>query len=150
MTLDILSVVMIGFILIELSNVVVLYCRPGSRRGNGMGVFKPYKKAQADPEVYALITYLINWVAGVKLIFIVLIGGIAVGGDRNLKAFSVGALILSIATFYIRLYPGIKKMDGQGLIEPKGYAKTLGLMIGGFILIFSAALAVYLTGPQEG
>ena len=42
---------------------------------------------------------------------------------------SLIALIASIATFYWKLYPIIKKMDNSGQITPEGYSKTLAMMI---------------------
>lgn len=142
--MDILSLVLIFFIMLELANVLVLYLSPGSRRGNSVGFFKAYEKSKNDPEVYALISYLINWVAGTKLIFIVLLIGIIITGSPESKVFSVIALIFSIMTFFSRLYPGIKQMDKAGQISPKGYSRTLGIMIGCFIGIFAAALILYL------
>ena len=42
------------------------------------------------------------------------------------------------------LYPAIKTMDRAGQIEPHGYSRTLGLMIGGFVAVFAVAVIVYL------
>jgi hypothetical protein len=47
---DILSVAIIAFVVIETLNIGMLYSRPGSRLGNGIGVFNAYRKADADPE----------------------------------------------------------------------------------------------------
>ncbi len=146
--MDILSVVLIIFGLLELSNVLMLYLAPGMRRGNSIGIFNAYEKSKADPDVHALVTYLINWVAGTKLIFIVLLIGIIITGDASTKVFSVIALIFSILTFFSRLYPGIRQMDEAGQITPKGYSKTLGIMIAGFVVIFAAALIIYLVNFQ--
>ena len=57
---------------------------------------------------------------------------------------SLIALIASIATFYWKLYPIIKKMDNSGQITPEGYSKTLAMMISIFILMLSGALVVSL------
>jgi len=150
MTMDILTTALAGFILIEITNVLILYFHPASRRGNGMGVFKTYEKSKSDPEVHALVTYLVNWVAGTKLIFLLLLGIIVFTGDTATRALSAAALIISIATFYLRLYPAIKKMDAEGSIEPAGYSKTLGIMITGIILVLAAALTVFLVGRRGG
>ena len=104
--------------------------------GNGIGVFNAFEKSKSDPELHALVKYLINWVAGTKLIFILLLGVIIATGSALTKICSAGALILSIATFYWRLYPAIKTMDEKGQITPKGYSGTLGLM-------FAVALVLY-------
>ncbi|MGL4913725.1 MAG: hypothetical protein ACRC3Y_14990 [Romboutsia sp.] len=60
-----------------------------------------------------------------------------------MKMLSVVVLIFSILSFYWRLFPIIKGLDRSGHITPKGYSKTLGLMIGCFIFVFSLALALY-------
>ena len=140
----VLSVVMIAFVVLELTNVLMLYLSPGTRRGNGMGVFVAYEKSKQDPEVHALVTYLINWVAGSKLIFVVLLIGIVITGNPSTKFFSVIALIFSILTFFSRLYPEIKQLDADGQIIPKGYSRTLGIMISCFVGVFAASLVIYL------
>lgn len=140
----ILSIVLIAFLGLELLNVLMLYLSPGSRRGNGMGVFNAYEKSKEDPDVHALVTYLINWVAGTKLIFIVLLIGIVITGNLSTKFFSVIALVFSIMTFFSRLYPTIRRMDEAGQITPKGYSRTLGIMIASFVGIFAAAAVVFL------
>ena len=140
----VLSFVLIAFLAVELLNVLLLYLSPGTRRGNGLGVFNAYEKSKQDPEVHALVTYLINWVAGTKLIFIVLLIGIVITGNLETKFFSVIALIFSILTFFSRLYPTIRKMDKAGQITPSGYSRTLGIMIVSFVGVFAAAAVVCL------
>lgn len=142
--MDIISIVLTVFIILELLNVLILYKAPGSTRGNGLGFFEAYHKSKEDPEVFALVTYLINWVAGTKIIFIVLLIGIIITGTPTTKVFSIIALIFSVLTYFSRLHPSIKKMDGEGKIKPQGYSKTLGIMISSFVVIFVIALVVYL------
>jgi hypothetical protein len=142
--MDILSVVLIVFGTLELLNVFTLYLTPGARRGNAVGVFRAYEKSKHDPEVHALVTYLVNWVAGTKVIFIVLLVGILITGGPATKVFTVIALIFSILTFFSRLYPAIRRMDEGGQIEPRGYSKTLGITIIVFVVAFAIALVVYL------
>ncbi len=138
-----LNIAMAIFVLLEISNVVMLYLKPETRRGNGMGVFKALEASRENPAVHALVRYLINWVAGTKLIFIVLLIGILIAGDATIKVFSMIALIFSISTFFSRLYPLIREQDESGAIEPKGYSRTLWTMIVGFIIIFIVALILY-------
>jgi hypothetical protein len=142
--MNILSIAIIVFLVLETSNVIMLYFTPGTRRGNGLGVFNAYEKSKKDPEVHALVKYLISWVAGTKIIFIALLIVILITGDNTTKLFSVGALILTILSYFWRLHPAIKAMDHQGLITPKGYSKTLGIMIIGFMATFALAMIVYL------
>lgn len=119
---------------------------PGSSRGNAVGVFKAYVKTREDPEVAAFVDYLISWVAGTKLIFIVLIIGVLIAGSPEIKVYSGIALVFSIMTFYSRLYPGLKRMDKEGQLDPKGYSRTLAIMIGRFILVFVVAVVAFLMG----
>ncbi len=142
--MNILSIAIIVFLVLETSNVIMLYFTPGTRRGNGLGVFDAYEKSKKDPEVHALVKYLINWVAGTKIIFIALLIVVLITGDNTTKLLSVGALILTILSYFWRLHPAIKTMDHQGLITPKGYSKTLGIMIIGFMATFALAMIVYL------
>ena len=142
--MDVLSVVLIAFGALELLNVLTLYLAPGSRRGNAMGAFRAYERSKQDPEVHALVSYLIDWVAGTKLIFIVLLIGILITGSPATKVFTVIALIFSILTFYSRLYPAITQMDAAGQIVPRGYSRTLA--IASFVVVFAVAVVVYLVG----
>jgi hypothetical protein len=139
---DILSVAIIAFVVIETLNIGMLYSRPGSRLGNGIGVFNAYRKADADPETGELVRYLVNWVAGTKLIFVALLVVILVTGSHATKACAVVALILSILSFFWRLVPAIARLDKDHQITPKGYSRTLGIMIACFVGGLAAALVV--------
>ncbi len=142
--MTILTIAIIVFLVLETSNVFMLYFTPGTRRGNGLGVFNAYEKSKADAEVHALVKYLINWVAGTKLIFIALLIVILITSNNTTKLFSVAALILTIFTFFWRLYPAIKTMDSKDQITPKGYSKTLAVMILVFLIVFAVAMIIYL------
>lgn len=140
--MEILSIAISVFILLELSNVIILYFKPDSKLGNGVAVFNAWEKSKSDPEMHSFIEYLVYWVAGTKLIFIVLLIVILLTGSDTTKLLSVVALILSIASFYWKLYPIIKQLDEKNEITPKGYSKTLGIMIGTFIAVFCVVLAL--------
>lgn len=142
--MDILSIAVAVFLVMETLNIFVLYVYPNSRMGNGVGVFKAYDESRSYPEVHALVNYLVNWVAGTKLIFVALLIVILATGGATTKLLAVVALILSILSFFWRLFPAIRKMDDDGWIAPKGYSRTLGMMIACFVGGFVAALAVYL------
>jgi len=148
--MDVLTIVIIAFGTLELLNVLTLYLAPGSRRGNALGVFRAYERSKQDPEVHALVRYLTDWVAGSKLIFIVLLIGIVITGSPATKVFTVIALIFSILTFYSRLYPAITRMDLAGQVEPRGYSRTLALMIAGFVGVFAVAVIGYLVNYAAG
>ena len=142
--LDILSTAIGVFLVMETLNICILYFYPNSRIGNGVGVFKAYDVSRSYPEVHTLVNYLVNWVAGTKLIFVALLIVILATGGTTTKLFAVVALILSILSFFWRLFPAIRKMDSDGWITPKGYSRTLGVMIACFVGGFAAALAIYL------
>lgn len=140
--MGILSIAIILFILLEASNVVILYFKPDSKLGNGVAVFDAWEKSKSDPQMHDFIKYLVYWVAGTKLIFIVLLIVILFTGNDITKLLSVIALIISIGSFYWKLYPIIKDLDKKGEITPKGYSKTLGRMIGTFMSVFFIALVL--------
>lgn len=141
--MDFLSIAIILFMILETSNVIILYLKPDFKYGNSIGVFDAWEKSKENEEVHEFIKYLIYWVAGTKLIFITLLFVIVLFGSPMLKVLSVFVLILSILSFYWRLYPIIKRLDNDGHITPKGYSKTLGLMIGSFIIVFVIALVAH-------
>lgn len=141
--MDILSIAILIFIVMESANVAILYFWPGSRLGNGVGVFNAFHNTDTE-EQRLFAFYLVNWVAGVKLIFIFLLAVILVIGSELVRMWAVVAMILSIATYFWRLHPTIKKLDAMGCISPKGYSKVLGGMISGFMVMFTVALVIYL------
>ena len=138
--MNILSVGIIIFILLESLNVLTLYFNPGSQMGNGLGVFNAWEKSKADPEMHQLVSYLVNWVAGTKLIFISLLVVILFTAPESTQLLTTVAMIGSISSFYWRLHPIIRSLDAEGHITPPGYSKTLGLMIAGFIGLFAFVL----------
>ena len=56
---------------------------------------------------------------------------------------AVIATVVSIGIYFVSLYPIIKKLDQMDEIQPKGYSKTLALIIGAFMAMFSLALLFY-------
>lgn len=142
--MDILSIAIIIFCIMELGNVFILYFMPDSKLGNGVAVFESWRDVKKDQAVDLFAHYMTYWVAGVKLIFIFLLMVVLFTGTETTKLWSVVAMILSIATYFWKLHPIIKKLDQMNKISPKGYSKTLGLMITGFLLMFSIALILYL------
>ncbi len=140
--MTIIQIVILAFILLEFSNVLAMYFSPGSKKANAVGVFTAWEKSKQDPEVHDFVKYLVNWVAGTKLIFILLLLVIIVYADPVTQRISLAALMVATATFYWRLFPLIRKMDGQGQIEPKNYSLVLGVMIAVFIAVFLIAVLV--------
>lgn len=139
--MSVLSIAIVVFILLESLNVLTLYFNPGSQIGNGLGVFNAWERSKADPEMHQFVRYLVNWVAGTKLIFIALLIVILLTTGESTQLLATVAMIASISSFFWRLFPLIKALDKDGHITPPGYSRTLALMIAGFIGLFAAALA---------
>ena len=137
-----LTIVTIGFLILEATNVVALYFFPDSKLANSVGVFKAWEKSKQDPEIHDFVKYLVNWVAGTKLIFILLLIVIVYAADQQTLLLAGVALIISISSFFWRLFPLARKMDRDSLIEPKGYSAVLGWMILAFVLVFLVATIV--------
>lgn len=137
-----IGMVAIGFLILEAANVVTLYFFPGSKYANGIGVFKAWEKSKQDPQVHDLVKYLVNWVAGTKLIFILLLIVILLTAQEPKLFYTGAAMVISIASFFWRLFPLIRKMDRDLQIDPKNYSATLGWMILAFIAVFLAAIVI--------
>lgn len=138
-----LNIAIILFVLMESANVFILYFAPDSKLGNGVAIFNPWFQAKEEESRELFAKYMVNWVAGTKVIFIVLLLVILFTADETTKLFTVFVMILSIATYYFRLHPIIKRLDKMGEITPKGYSKTLFYMITGFMLMFSLSAVIY-------
>ena len=138
--MNILTIAIVVFIALESLNVLTLYFNPGSRKGNGLGVFNAWEKSKGDPEIHQFVRYLVYWVAGTKLIFIALLIVILLTAGEITRTLTIVALIASISSFFWRLFPIIKSLDNEGHVTPPGYSKTLGMMIAAFIGLFAAAL----------
>jgi len=136
------KIVILAFIVLELSNVFALYLTPGSKYANAVGVFTAWEKSKQDPEIHDFIRYLVYWVAGAKLIFLFLLAVIIIFADLNSQRMSLLALAIATASFYWKLFPLIRKMDKAGQIKPKNYSILLGVMIFLFIIVFLTALVL--------
>lgn len=141
--MNILDISIVFFLIMEVTNVLILYFVPHTKVGNGVGVFNSLEQSKQDEDMHYFVKYLINWVAGAKFIFIVLLLVILLMGDDSIKVMGVVAMLISISSYFFRLSPIIKKLDKRGMITPKGYSKALDGMIIGFLIIFAGALALY-------
>lgn len=140
------KIVILLFLFLEAMNVLTLYFAPASKYGNGIGIFNAWEKSKENPDVHNLVKYLVNWVAGTKLIFIMLLVVIVLLAGDELLFYTNIAMVLSIASFFWRLFPMIRQMDAANQISPKGYSKTLGWMILAFIGIFLIPIGVAIFG----
>ena len=102
------------------------------------------EKSKEDIEIHDLVKYLVNWVAGTKLIFILLLFLILMTADEQTLIYSSAVLAGTISVFFWRLFPLIRKMDLNGQIIPNNYSFFLGGMILvfvlGFIIVFLVSI----------
>jgi hypothetical protein len=133
------KIVIAAFILLELSNVFALYFAPGSKYANAVGIFTAWEQSKQSPEIHEFVKYLVNWVAGAKLIFLLLLAVIIIFADIEIQRLSLLALALATESFYWCLFPLIRKLDRNGQIEPRNYSTVLGIMILTFIVVFVVA-----------
>jgi hypothetical protein len=129
----------IAFIALEFSNVFALYFFPGSHKANSVGVFSAWEQSKEYPNIHLFIKYLVNWVSGVKLIFLFLLLVILFWGSEKVQRLSLGALSITTLIFYWRLFPLIRKMDKNEQIAPKHYSTYLGIMIFLIVTLFIIA-----------
>lgn len=139
----ILDIAIILFIIMESANVAILYFVPDSRLGNGVAVFNHWHDCKDDENAHLFASYMTSWVAGTKLIFIVLLIVILFTGSELTKIYTMVVMILSIATYFWKLHPTIKKLDANQQITPVGYSKVLAMMIAGFMIMFSISFLLY-------
>ena len=125
-----------AFLFLELGNIFMLYFKKDSTMANGLGTLKAWEKSKSDPAVNDLVKYLANWVAGTKIFFVSLLTVIVIFGPPELYSWVLLAMIISIATFYVGLYPTVRKIDSEDMLTAKGYSKTLAGMITIFIIVF--------------
>ena len=142
--LMILKAAILIFVVMELSNILVMYFKPNFKYGNSMNTFKQWYKAQEKEPERLFVKYMVNWVANCKLIFLALLVVVVLLGNEIITVCAVMATILSIAIYFVTLHPIIKQLDEMEEIQPKGYSKTLALTIGAFMVMFSGALVLYL------
>ena len=137
-----LTAAIVVFGLLEVMNVAALYFAPGSRKANGVGVFAAWERSKADPEVHQFVRYLVYWVAGTKLIFLALLVVVITVGSDQVKTAAAAALALSIAVFFWRMFPLVRRMDAAGQVLPHGYPRILGAMIAVMVAVFAIGAAL--------
>lgn len=135
-----LTIAIIVFIILETTNVLAMYFWPESIYANSVGVFKAFEDSKKYPEIHQFIRYLVYWVAGCKLIMLILLVVILTTTDTHTHLLTGCALVLSIGSYFWRLSPIVCKLDKLGQMTPKGYSKALNYMIGGFMTMFTLAV----------
>ena len=71
------------------------------------------------------------------LVMLLLAFEVLVLGTDRMKVVAVGAVVVSILSYFWRLYPLSRKIDSAGHMTPTGYSRTLRSMILGFLLILA-------------
>lgn len=140
--MSVVTIVIVIFIFLELANVLMLYFAPGSKYANAVGVFSAWEKSKQYPEIHDFVKYLVYWVAGAKLIFLLLLVTIILFADIETQRMSLLALTIATLSFFWRLFPLIKKIDQNGQLMPKNYSIILGMMIFVFVVVFSLAVVL--------
>ena len=135
----VIEIVLYVFAAMELGNILALYFKPDLKYLNAIGAFTAWKKSEDDPPVHNFVDYLLKWVAGSKLIFVLLLPAIAIWGSDLLQVITMGLLIIAVLTFYWKMFPSIRKMDKNNQIQPRNYSWILAVMILCFILAFIGA-----------
>ena len=92
--MSLLVIVMAAFMVLEFSNVLALYFRKDSTKANSVGVFKAWEKSKSDSEMHDFVKYLVNWVAGTKVIFLLLLTVIIIFGTPMMHFWAIWALML--------------------------------------------------------
>ncbi len=142
--MTILDVAILIFIFFEAMNVLILYFKPNFKYGNSMRAFKSWEDLKKSEDTRLFSKYMVNWVANTKLIFIALLCVILFTANDTTKLISLIAVALCTCMYYVKLHPIIKKLDKKNNITPKGYSKTLFLMISGIICMFFVAILIFL------
>ncbi len=141
--MNILSITIWVFVILESANVIILYFFPRFTFGNGVAVFNEYFNIQQNESSGLFVKYLVNWVAGSKLVFIALLLVVLFWGNDVIQMHSLAFMCVAISSYYFRLHPIIKKLDKNGEITPKGYSKILFIMITSFIVLFMVTIIMY-------
>ncbi len=141
--MNVLSITIWIFVILESANVIILYFFPRFTFGNGVAVFNEYFNTQKNESSGLFVKYLVNWVAGTKLVFIALLLVMLFWGNDVIKIHSLTFMCVAISSYYFRLHPIIKKLDKNGEITPKGYSKILLIMITGIITLFILTIIMY-------
>ena len=141
-----LRITLIVFVIVEFLNVLELYFMQDNAVFNGLSIFSAWEESKKYPEIHNFIRYLVNWLAGVKLIVIMILAAlVSFAPDQTLVIVSI-ALVTAIASFYWRLYPMLKDMKTKGQILPLERPKQLALMLSGLEFGFISMIVVTALG----
>jgi hypothetical protein len=133
---------MLVMVAIEAFSILELYFMQDRCMFNGAAMFSGWEISKEVPEVHEMVRYLVNWVAGMKMIVFGLLSVLALTAPAQTLLYSGVALVLAISSFFWRMFPLVRKFDTNGFIKPKGRARTLGAMVAGLELILVASVMI--------
>lgn len=137
-----LQVTLLVFAGIEALSVLELYFLKDRCMFNGIAMFSGWEISKEVPEVHGMVCYLVNWVAGMKLIVVGLLVVLALTALTQTLLMVGLALFVAVASFFWRMFPLVSKFDAHGFIQPKGRAKTMGLMVAGLEVLLIGAVMI--------
>lgn len=137
-----LQIFILVFVLIETLNLIELFFMKDKGVFNGVSIFSGWEKSKTDPDVHDLVCYLVNWVAGIKLIVVLVLGVLVFTAPDQTLIWAASALALAVTFYYWRLYPRLRKMRRAGQITPAKRPGQLTWMLTGLEL---GLIAVILT-----
>jgi len=141
-----IQVSLLVFVAIEMLSVLELYFMQDHAVVNGVSMFRGWEISKEVPVVHDLICYLVNWVAGIKLIVIALILVLIFTAPQQTLICAGVALVLAISSYFWRMYPTLRKHDQAGLVEPRGRSRLMGVMVLGLEIVIIAAVLVDVIG----
>ncbi len=141
-----LQITLLVFAFIESLNMLELYFLQNNCKFNGACIFSGWEKSKADPEVHLLMRYLVNWLAGVKMIVIALVLVLVFTAPENTLILAAVALVMTIASFYWRLYPMLRAADKAGQLSSQGHSKRLSMMLMGLELSLILGIVMQMLG----
>lgn len=128
------------FCITESLNILELYFEPDRDVFHGVSFFTGWEKSKENEECNLLLQYFVNWVAGVKLIVVMVLGVlIFMASDRVLITVGI-VLVIAIASFYWKMFPLLKEMTAKGYVIPKNRGEQLTLMLTGLEIGFACAV----------
>jgi len=141
-----LQVTLLVFVLIETLSMLELYFLQDKPMFNGVGIFSGWERSKADPEVHMLVRYLVNWLAGMKMIVIGLVLVLVFMVPENTKLLGTIALAITVSSFYWRLNPMLHTADMAGQVMPRGHSRRLSMMVAGLELSLFVAIGMQVLG----
>jgi hypothetical protein len=155
-----IQVTLLVIVAVEFLSVLELYFMQDRCIFNGIAMFKVCEAARQDPDLFGLVRYLTNWVArqdpdlfglvryltnwvaGMKLIVIGLVAVIVFTAPDQTILLAALTMVITVASFFWRMFPAVRFFDKMGQIEPKGRSNVLGLMVMGLEVFLVASLLI--------